>query len=143
VVITVRSSKTDQESVGQCVGVAHGQHDVTDPVAALHAWLTVRGTTSGPVFTSLRHGHLMLRPFLGDGIAIMLAAAPVTPDSPRNGSHPTPYAPGTPPKPLSPASPSTGSPPRPDTDDSPHSSSATSGPPKHSSSPPASRDLGL
>ena len=46
-VITVRSSKTDQESAGQCVGVAHGQHVATDPVAALHSWLAVRGAGPG------------------------------------------------------------------------------------------------
>ena len=90
----MRSSKTNQESAGQCVGVAHGQHDATDPVAALHSWLTVRGTTPGPVFTSLRHGHLTLDPFLGDGIANMLrrrgsnaglAAERITPHSLRAG----------------------------------------------------------
>lgn len=90
----MRSSKTDQESAGQCVGVAHGQHDATDPVVALHTWLTLRGTTPGPLFTSLRHGHLTFDPFLGDGIAIMLrrrarnaglAADRITPHSLRAG----------------------------------------------------------
>jgi site-specific recombinase XerD len=33
--LTVRRSKTDQEGRGQIVGVAHGQHAATDPVAAL------------------------------------------------------------------------------------------------------------
>ena len=93
-VITVRSSKTDQEAAGQCVGVAHGQHEATDPVAALHAWLSVRGSTPGPVFTSLRHRRVTLDPFLGDGIAIMLrrrardaglAAERITPHSLRAG----------------------------------------------------------
>ena len=38
--ITIRRSKTDQERHGQVVGVAHGHHPVTDPVAALTAWLS-------------------------------------------------------------------------------------------------------
>ena len=34
----IRRSKTDPEGRGQVVGVAHGQHALTDPVAALAAW---------------------------------------------------------------------------------------------------------
>jgi len=40
-VIRVRSSKTDQEAVGQVVGVTRGQHHETDPVSALSTWTTV------------------------------------------------------------------------------------------------------
>lgn len=36
--LTVCRSKTDQEGRGQIVGVAHGQHAATDPVAALADW---------------------------------------------------------------------------------------------------------
>jgi len=37
ILITIRHSKTDQDDAGQVVGVAHGQHTTTDPVAALAA----------------------------------------------------------------------------------------------------------
>jgi len=43
-------------------------------VAALNTWLVVRGTTSGPLFTSMRRGCPELQPISGDGIARMLRA---------------------------------------------------------------------
>ena len=49
----IRRSKTDQESHGQVVAVAHGQHATTDPVAALNAWRTIRGGTTGALFTRI------------------------------------------------------------------------------------------
>jgi integrase len=52
--LTVRRSKTDPDVRGQVVGVAPGQHPATDPIAALDAWITIRGSTAGVVFTSLR-----------------------------------------------------------------------------------------
>jgi integrase len=93
-VVTVRRSKTDQEAAGQRVGVAHGQHADTDPVAALRAWEEVRGTTAGPLFTSMRARRVTLEPLYGDGIALMLrtraraaglTAERITPHSIRAG----------------------------------------------------------
>ncbi|MGA8248952.1 MAG: tyrosine-type recombinase/integrase [Nocardioides sp.] len=51
--IHIRQSKTDQEGHGQVVAVVHGQHATTDPVAALNAWLIVRGQTPGALFTRI------------------------------------------------------------------------------------------
>ena len=54
--VHLRRSKTDPEGRGQVIGIAHGQHPLTDPVTALAAWFAVRGTAPGPLFTSLRPG---------------------------------------------------------------------------------------
>jgi integrase len=43
----IRRSKTDPEGHGQVVGVAHGQHAITDPVAALNVWREIRGAAPG------------------------------------------------------------------------------------------------
>jgi integrase len=72
--LTVRSSKTDPEGRGQVVGVAHGQHALTDPVAAFAAWTAVRGHGPGPLFTSLRHGLVTDEPISGEAVARMLRA---------------------------------------------------------------------
>lgn len=72
--ITIRGSKTDPDRRGQVVGVAHGRHPATDPVAALGAWLVARGTTPGPLFTSMRPGGPDLQPISGDAIARILRA---------------------------------------------------------------------
>jgi integrase len=50
---TIRSSKTDQEHRGQTVAVAHGSNAVTDPVAALNAWVKIRGDHPGALFTRI------------------------------------------------------------------------------------------
>ena len=70
--LTVRRSKTDPDGRGQVVGVAHGQHALTDPVAALAAWISVRGSAPGPLFTSLRHGKVTGEPISGEAVARML-----------------------------------------------------------------------
>jgi integrase len=70
--LTIRRSKTDPDRRGQFVGVAHGRHRSTDPVAALADWLAARGTAPGPVFTSMRPGGPTLRPISGNAIARIL-----------------------------------------------------------------------
>lgn len=58
VLLYLRRSKTDQEACGQVVGIAHGRHARTDPVAALDAWLIPRGGQPGPVFSALHLSDL-------------------------------------------------------------------------------------
>ncbi len=135
--LAVRRSKTDQDGTGQIVGVAHGQHVLTDPVAALAAWSKFRGTAPGPLFTGMRHRVVTLEPISGDAIARMLRRRARNAGLPPSESPPTRSAPDTPPQPLPPASASTGSPRRPGTGDCPPSSSATSSQPGHCRSPPA------
>jgi hypothetical protein len=60
------------EGRGQVVGVAHGQHGLTDPIAALDAWLEIRGTAPGPVLTSMRQGGPALRPFSGNAVSALV-----------------------------------------------------------------------
>lgn len=68
----LRRSKTDQEARGQVVGIAHGRHALTDPIAALDAWLDLRGVAAGPVFTSLRQGGPALRPLSGNAVSALV-----------------------------------------------------------------------
>ena len=70
--VRVRKSKTDPEARGQLVGVAHGQHAETDPVTALDAWLTHRGTEPGQLFRGFHLDRIGNRPFTGSGLARML-----------------------------------------------------------------------
>lgn len=141
VLLTIRRSKTDQYADGQFVAVVHGQHAATDPITALDAWLAVRGTDAGRLFTSLRNKVVTREPISGEAISIVLRkraraaglpAERITAHSLRAG-HATSAA--------LPASPSTGSPRRPATNACRPSSSATSAPPRHWSTPPAATSV--
>ena len=70
--LRVRRSKTDPEAHGQLVGVAHGLHAATDPVAALATWTAVRGTEPGPLFVSLRNKVQTDEPISDEAVARML-----------------------------------------------------------------------
>ena len=72
--LNIRQSKTDQEGHGQVVAVAHGQHALTDPVAALAAWRTIRGETPGALFTHIWASTVSLQPLSGHVVARMLRA---------------------------------------------------------------------
>jgi integrase len=56
VVVTVRSSKTDQIGDGMTKAIHHGQSTSTCPVSALRTWLTLAEIDSGPVFRSIDAG---------------------------------------------------------------------------------------
>jgi integrase len=72
--LNIRKSKMDQEGHGQLVAVAHGQHAMTDPVAALGAWGTVRGGTAGALFTRIWSSTVSLEPISGHVVSRMLRA---------------------------------------------------------------------
>ncbi len=52
-VVTIRSSKTDQQRAGQKVAVASGKMPETCPVRSLRAWLLKGGITKGPLFRGI------------------------------------------------------------------------------------------
>jgi site-specific recombinase XerD len=52
--IVIRHSKTDQEGAGQTIAIPRGS--IACPVAALAAWRTAAGITSGALFRSVRKG---------------------------------------------------------------------------------------
>lgn len=60
--ITIRTSKTDKDSVGEVVAIPRGSHPLTDPVAVWRDWLAAmaaHGITSGRLLRSInRHGHI-------------------------------------------------------------------------------------
>ncbi|MBL8238621.1 MAG: hypothetical protein JNM66_14440 [Bryobacterales bacterium] len=53
VVVTLRRSKTDQAGAGRRVGVPRLTTSETCPVAAVEAWLTASGITTGPLFRGI------------------------------------------------------------------------------------------
>jgi integrase len=72
--LTLRRSKTDQEGSGHIIGIAHGSHPDTDPVAALDAWLDLRGHEPGPLFTRVYYSRIHADPISGNTITRMLHA---------------------------------------------------------------------
>lgn len=72
--LRLRRSKTDQEGQGQVVGIAHGSHPGTDPIAALDAWLDLRGHQPGPLFTRVYASRIHAGPLSGNTITRMLTA---------------------------------------------------------------------
>ncbi len=67
--IQVRYEKQDQVGKGRTIGIVAGSNAATCPVAAMRAWLNIRGEAPGPVFRSMRSSRV-LRVRLGtQGIA--------------------------------------------------------------------------
>lgn len=57
--VTVRSSKTDQKGKGDAIALVRGE--VACPVQAVKTWLAASRITEGPVFRPInRHGHVDL-----------------------------------------------------------------------------------
>jgi len=51
IVLRIRREKQDQNGRGRLIGIPPGQHDETCPVRCLRAWLSVRGSHPGALFT--------------------------------------------------------------------------------------------
>jgi integrase len=58
-VLTIRRSKTDQESEGRQIGVPYGAHLASCPIRSLQEWIEKSGITEGPLFRPInRHGKM-------------------------------------------------------------------------------------
>ncbi len=68
IVLTIRRSKGDQDQGGQVVGVTRGQHLETDPVTAVHTWVSAaRLTPDDPLFSLVARSDLRVIPRHLDG----------------------------------------------------------------------------
>jgi site-specific recombinase XerD len=56
VVVSIHREKQDQVGEGREIAIAYGSHVETCPVRHLAAWLKVRGTAPGPLFTAIADG---------------------------------------------------------------------------------------
>jgi hypothetical protein len=81
----LRRSKTDQEARGQAIGIAHGRHALTDPIAALGRLARPpRHRARTALFTSLRGGRPSLLPIAGNAVSNILKERALT-AGPSNG----------------------------------------------------------
>ncbi|WP_440409447.1 site-specific integrase [Neorhizobium petrolearium] len=71
IVITLRKSKTDQESRGRKIGIPFSRGRWC-PVRMLEEWLSVSGISSGPIFRSLnKHGQVRER-MSGEAVSLVV-----------------------------------------------------------------------
>ena len=75
-IVQLGATKTDQAGrEGRVVAIMPGRRRVTDPVAALREWLSVRGRWPGPLFTRLTSGHVVTRQAIsGDVVRLAVKA---------------------------------------------------------------------
>ena len=67
--ITLRRSKTDQDSAGRKIGVPYGANPDTCPVRVLQSWMELAGITTGPLFRSISR-HRQVQPGRLSGIDV-------------------------------------------------------------------------
>ena len=71
--VSIRSSKTDQERQGVTIAIARG--DIACPVKALRAWLDAAGIEAGPIFRPIdRHGNLLPSRLTAQSVANIVKA---------------------------------------------------------------------
>lgn len=69
-IITLRSSKSDQQRAGQRLGLPHGSRPDTCPVRSLTAWQHTADLQHGPLFRPVdRHGNIADRHLSGRAVA--------------------------------------------------------------------------
>ena len=71
--ITVRHSKTDQESIGHSKDINYAVHSVNCPVKALKKWVEMGAVESGPLFRPVnRHGQILPQRLTPQSIALVV-----------------------------------------------------------------------
>jgi|SRR5579862_2475532 len=86
-VVALRRSKTDQEGAGRKVGIPYGCNPETCPVRTLQSWVEMAGIANGPLFRSIRHGHVQPNPLSSIDVARIVKKL-----AQRAGLNPTQYA---------------------------------------------------
>ena len=72
IVLHLRRSKTDQQGIGQKIGIPHGRGRWC-PVVALDSWLAVSGITEGALFRPVdRHGRIQHARLSGEAVALVV-----------------------------------------------------------------------
>jgi len=75
-IVHLATSKGDQESKGQQVGIPYGSNPETCPVRALRAWLQVSGIVEGPAFRQInRHGQMAATAICDHTVALVIKRA--------------------------------------------------------------------
>ncbi len=64
-IVTIRSSKTDQTGQGELIGIPYGANPTTCPVRAYQAWLQHRGSSPGPWVCRINRGDRLTIPLAG------------------------------------------------------------------------------
>jgi len=88
--VLLRYSKRDQEGKGRVIAVWAGKRARTDPVRVLRAWIRLRGTWGGPLFSRIQTAGLIVRkPISGEAVnetvKRVISAAGI--DAARYGAH--------------------------------------------------------
>jgi site-specific recombinase XerC len=72
IIITLRRSKTDQESQGREIGIPNAK-GATCPVRALEGWLAASKITEGPVFRAINgHGQISEKRLTPEAVALIV-----------------------------------------------------------------------
>ena len=72
-ILTIKRSKTDPESLGRRVAIPYAPEPQLCPVNGLKRWLTASGIQSGPVFRAInKHGNVMSNRLTSQSVALVV-----------------------------------------------------------------------